>query len=89
MKKMAVVVRERQSEALRMGIGLTILNDMVDVYVLDSGLQDSEEVRFSREIMREMGMKVWTNAGAEDGIEVLSVDEIAQRLLQYDHVLPY
>jgi len=89
MKRIAVIVRDRQAEALRMGIGLTILNDDVNIFILDRRLADTEEVRFGLEMIREMGLKVYTNYDENGQGEVIPVEEIAERLLQYDHVLPY
>ena len=89
MKKIAVIVRERQAEALRMSIGLTILNDEVDIFVLDRMLEKTEAVRFNLDMIKEMGLKIFTNVRENAGIEFLPIDDVADRLLQYDHVLPY
>ncbi len=88
-KKIAVLVRERQGEALRMSLGLTLVDDVVDVYVLDRKLEETEPNTLNLEIMREMEIKIYTNHRANKGFEYCSTGEIAQRLLQYDHVLPY
>ena len=88
-KKIAVIVRERQAEALRMGIGLTILNDEVNIFVLDRRLADTEEVRFNLDMIRELHLKLYTKSDGNGQGEVIPVEEIAERLLQYDHVLPY
>jgi len=89
MKKIAVIVRDRQSEALRMGVGLTILNDRVDIFVIDQKLEETEDVRFNLEMTREIGLKLFTNVRENSGMEYIPLCEIADRLLQYDHVLPY
>lgn len=88
-KRIAVLVRDRQSEALRMALGLLLLGDVVDVYVLDQALEKTEEVALHLETIGEMEMKVYTNCGQSEGMEYLSTEEMAQRLLEYDHVLPY
>ena len=72
-----------------MGIGLTILDDEIDIFVLDRKLEQSEAVRSNLEMMRELGMKVYTNTRENEGLELVSLDEVAERLLHYDHVLPY
>ncbi|MGD0883494.1 MAG: hypothetical protein ABSA46_01220 [Thermodesulfovibrionales bacterium] len=89
MKKIAVIVRDRQSEALRMSIGLTILNDDVEIFVLDRALEETEAVRFNLDMIKEMGLRIFTNVRDNAGIEYLPLDAVADRLLQYDHVLPY
>ena len=49
-KKIAVLVRERQGEALRMAIGLTLRDDIVDVYVLDRPVDATEDNALSIEL---------------------------------------
>ncbi len=88
-KKIAVLVRERQSEALRMSLGLILVDDLVDVYVLDRKLQATKETALHVETMKEMDMQIYTNCGENEGMEYLPVDEIALRLPQYDHILAY
>jgi len=88
-KKIAVLVRERQSEALRMSLGLILRDDVVDVYVLDRKLQQTEESTLHLETMREMEMKLYTNYGGNADMEYLTTAEIARRLPQYDNILPY
>ena len=89
MKKIVVIVRDRQSEALRMGIGLTILNDRVDIFVLDRKLEESEDIRFNLQMARELGLKVFSNVRENPEMEYIPLREVADRLLQYDHILPY
>jgi hypothetical protein len=88
-KKIAVLVRERQSEALRMSLGLILVDDLVDVYVLDKKLQATEETALHVETMKEMDMQIYTNCRENEGMEYVTVDEIALRLPQYDHILAY
>ena len=88
-KKIAVLVRERQGEALRMSLGLILGDDVVDVYVLDRKLQQTEESALHLETMREMEMKLYTNCRENADMEYLTTAEIARRLPQYDNILPY
>lgn len=88
-KKIAVLVRERQSEALRMSLGLILVDDLVDVYVLDRKLQATEETALHVETMKEMEMQIRTNCRENEGMEYLSTQEIALSLPQYDHILAY
>ena len=53
-KKIAVVVRERQGEALRMGVGLTLADDSVDVFVLDRKVEETEENALNIETFDKM-----------------------------------
>lgn len=88
-KAIAVLVRERQSEALRMSLGLILGDDVVDVYVLDRKLQQTQESALHLATMQEMEMKFYTNHPENVDMEYLTTEEIARRLPQYDIVLPY
>ena len=88
-KKIAVLVRERQNEALRMSLGLILVDDAVDVYVLDRKLQETKESALHAETMKEMDMKIYTNFPENEDMEYLTTGEIARRLPQYDHILSY
>ncbi len=88
-KKIAVLVRERTGEALRMALGLILVDDVVDVYVLDRKLQLTQESTLHLETMREMEMKIYTNCRDNADLEYLTTTEIARRLPQYDNILQY
>ncbi len=88
-KKIAVLVRERQSEALRMALGLILVDDLVDVYVLDKKLQASAETALHVETMKEMDMQIRTNCRENEGMEYVTVEEIVLKLPRYDHILAY
>jgi len=88
-KKIAVLVRERQGEALRMSLGLILGDDEVDVFVLDRKVQQSEECALHLETMRDMEMKLYTNCRENADMEYLTTAEIARHLHQYDNILPY
>ncbi len=98
-KKIAVVVRDRQAEALRMGLGLTILNDQIDIYIMKK-IEDMEEAHADLSMMKELGLKIFTlkdyqietSKFADFNITIddeLTVEEMAKRLLEYDTVLAY
>ena len=88
-KNIAVLVRERQVEALRMSLGLILVDDVVDVYVLDRKLQQTQESALHLETMLEMEIKFYTNCRGNTDMEYLTTAEIARRLPQYDNILPY
>lgn len=88
-KKIAVLVTDRQGEALRMSVGLILLDDTVDVFVLDRKMEETEKNLLNFETMKDMGMSVYTNSKENPDMEYLSTDEIAEKLAEYDHVLPY
>lgn len=88
-KKIAVLVRDRQGEALRMSVGITLMDDVIDTYVLDRKVEDTEDNALNIETMGDLDMKLYTNTKENEGMEYLSTEEIARRLLEYDHVIPY
>ncbi len=88
-KKIAVLVRERQSEALRMALGLTLVDDLVDVYVLDRKLEEQEEDILNLELMKDLGVHLYSDRPDNSSAEYRSARDIAQQLLEYDHILPY
>ena len=88
-EKIAVLVRDGQGEALRMSLGLILVDDLVDVYVLDRKLQATEETALHLETLKEMEMQIRTNCRDNEGMEYLPNEEIARKLPQYDHILAY
>ena len=88
-KKIAVIIRDRQEEALRMALGLMLLDYTPDVFYLDSPIEDTEKNRLQLETAEEMELNLYTNYSDNQDIEQLSVEEIAARLTAYDVVLAY
>ncbi len=88
-KKIAVIIRDRQEEALRMALGLLLLDDTVDVFFLDRAIENTEKNRLQLETAQEMEINLYTNCSENQDIEQLSVEEIAARLMAYDIVLAY
>jgi len=88
-KKIAVIVRDRQAEALRMAVGLTLEDDQVTVYVMDKKIDDSDEsVSLNVETLNDLDCKIYSN-NPENNFEQMSTENIAQALVNYDSVLPY
>lgn len=88
-KRIAVLVRAEQGEALRMAVGLTLMDDMVDIYVLDGKVEETEKNILNLETAAIMDIGLFTNFQENSGMEYLPTEEIAQRLIEYDVVLPY
>ena len=87
-KKIAVLVRDRQAEALRMAIGLTLEDDEVDVFVMDRKLEDDEAVAVNVEMLNDLDIKIYTNY-RENQFEFMNTEDIARALVAYDNVVPY
>ncbi len=89
MKKIAVLVRERQKEALRMAVGITLMDDRIDVFVLDRKVEDTEENALNIETMDMMDIGTFTNIPDNSDMELLSNEALAEKVLEYDHIIPY
>ena len=87
-KKIAVIVRGRKKEALRMALGLTLLDDDVSVFIMDEKLELDGEVSMSIEGLRAMKARIFTNC-SENPFDWKSTEEIALSLAEYDAVIPY
>ena len=88
-KKIAVIVRDRQGEALRVAGGLTLADDAIEVFILDRKLDKSNpEIAQPLELVTELDLKVYSN-NAENGYTTLSLEEMAKKLLEYDFAVPY
>ena len=88
-KNIAVIVRDRQSEALRMAIGITLMDDTIDVYVLDHTIEKTEKHKLYLETIKIMEMNAYSNVGENETMKLLTTEQIANKLTQYDHVLAY
>jgi hypothetical protein len=88
-KKIAVIVRERQGEALRVSGGLTLADDTIEVFVLDRTLEKNDpEIAKPLELVNDLDLKVYSN-NPENGFTTISLEEMAKKLLEYDIVVPY
>jgi hypothetical protein len=87
--RIAVLVRERQGEALRVAAGLTLGVERVDVFVLDRQLADIPGNAMYVRTLGELGMRLATNCADNAGLELLTNAEIARRLLDCDAIVAY
>lgn len=88
-KRIAVIVRDRPAEALRVAGGLTLADDTIEVFVLDRRLdKESPEIRTPLELVMELELKIFSN-NPENGFTTIALEELAKKLLDYDHVVPY
>jgi hypothetical protein len=87
-KKVAVLVRDRQDEALRMSVGLTLADDEINVFIMDKKLQSNEANDLNVETLGDMAAKIYSNK-PENKFEQMSTEEIARALAAYDVIIPY
>jgi len=88
-KKIAILVRDRQGEGLRMGVGAMLADDLITVFVMDRKVEETDDNMMNIETMNDMDIKTYTNFKGNDKIEYLSTEEIARKLLEFDNILPY
>jgi hypothetical protein len=84
-KNIAVIVRDRQDEALRMSAGLILADDALHLFVLDRKLEPTEGNTMNVDLLRDMDQKVYTNFPA--GAWSCCRTEIAAKLLACDNIL--
>ena len=83
------MITERQQEAFRMALGLLLLDDTTDIYLLDHPLDNDVKIQSHMKTAKEMEMKLYSNHQANSDFEILTNEEIACRLSEYDTVLNY
>jgi formylmethanofuran dehydrogenase subunit E len=87
-KKIAIIVRDRKQEALRVAVGATLSNDEVNVFIMDDRLKEDEETNINLQMLTDLKVKIFTN-NPENQFEQRSTEEIAGMLPAYDVVIPY
>jgi hypothetical protein len=88
-RKIAVIVRDRPGEALRVAGGLTLADDTIEVFVLDVKLDKNDpEVAPPLELITELDLKIYSN-NPENNYDTMTLDDMANKLLEYDVVVPY
>ena len=88
-RKIAVLVRDRESEALRMALGLILMDDVVNVFLLGKKFELSEADAANKELMEEMDIAFFSDDEGNADTQYVATDELARRLTEYDHVIPY
>jgi hypothetical protein len=88
-KRIAVIVRDRPGEALRVAGGLTLADDTIEVFALDRKLdKEDPEIAQPLELATDLDLKIYSN-NPENGYTTITLDEMAKKLLEYDVVVPY
>lgn len=87
-KRIAVLVRDRKHEALRMAVGLTLADDEVNVFIMGNSLEVDEAIGLSLETLSDLDCKLYSN-NPENKFEQITSEEIARMLTGYDIVIPY
>lgn len=87
-KKIAILVRDRQYEGLRMAVGATLADDEINVFIMDRKIVPDDKLTLSLESLTDFDVKVFSN-NPENQFEQKSTEEIAKSLVDYDLIIPY
>ncbi len=87
-KKIAILVRDRKHEALRMSVGATLADDEINVFVMDDKLEPDDDMSLNLETLSDLDAKVFSN-NPGNPFEQKSTEEIARALSEYDIIIPY
>lgn len=87
-RKIALITAERQAEALRMALGLTLLSDEAEVYLLAPPQTEQDAVVNQLRHCQEAEIPVFCTAEASGGLEQIELEEAAARWTLIDRVHP-
>ena len=87
-KKIAILVRDRQSEAFRMAVGLTLADDEINAFVVGDKVELTEDVELNTETLKDMDGKIFTK-NPDDPFDQMSLEDMAKALADYDVIVPY
>lgn len=88
MKKVAVIVSDDQHGGLRMGVGLTLADNAVTVFLMDKPLESADDIDLNVETLGDLDAKLYSNVPGNKG-EVMKTEEIARALTDFDAVIQY
>ncbi|MBI4681293.1 MAG: hypothetical protein HY753_08870 [Nitrospirae bacterium] len=87
-KKVAILVRNREGEALRMAVGATLADDEINVFIMDKKIEHNEDNDLNLETLTDLDVKIFSNNPANPYTQK-STEEIARMLSEYDVIVPY
>ena len=87
-KKYAILTRDRQSEALRVALGLMLLDDQVEVFLLDRPVAEDESTQNQYRNCLDMDLPVYSDHVAGPEGMILERQDLAGRLADFDRILP-
>ena len=88
MKKVAVIVSDDQHGGLRMGVGLTLADNAVTVFLMDKPLESADDIDLNVETLGDLDAKLYSNVPGSKG-EFMNTEEIARALTDFDAVIQY
>ncbi|MHB0866250.1 MAG: hypothetical protein ACYC6B_01690 [Thermoleophilia bacterium] len=88
-KKIAVLVRDRQGEALRMSLGLTLADDAVTVINIGAPIEANDDNNLSIESLEMMECELFSVNEVDANFQQISMQQLPEKLLEFSHVIPY
>jgi hypothetical protein len=88
-KRVALLVRDRPAEALRVAVGLTLADNAVEVFVLDPLPPDDSATAVYLEVLGELRLRVRTTCPKNAALGLRPVADLARELLGFDHIVAY
>lgn len=88
MKKVAVIVSDDQHGGLRMGVGLTLADIAVTVFLMDKQLEAADDIDLNVETLGDLDAKLYSNVPGSK-CDIMSTEEIARALTDFDAVIRY
>ena len=88
-KKIAVVIQDRQDEALRMALGLVLADDSVTVINVGAPIVSNEGNDMNVESLEMMECDRLSVNTADEDFEQITMQDVPAKLLEFDVVIPY
>lgn len=88
-KKIAVLVRDRQGEALRMSLGLTLADDAITVINIGAPIEANDDNNLNVESLQMMDCELFSVNEVDADFQPISMQLLPEKLLEFNHVIPY
>lgn len=88
MKKVAVIVSEDQHSGLRMGLGLTLADNDITIFLMDKPLESADDIDLTVETLHDLDVKLYSNIPGSK-YDMMSTEDIARALTDFDAVIQY
>ena len=88
-KKIAVLVRDRQGEALRMALGLTLADDAITVFNIGAPIEVNDANELSVESLEMMECELFSVNEVDANFQSITMQLLPEKLLEFTHVIPY
>lgn len=88
-RKIAVLVGDRQDEALRMAVGLTLEGDEISVFNIGAPIVKNDGNDLNVETLGDLDCGRFSVNAEDTDFEQMDIGQVAERILDYDHIVAY